>query len=73
LGNAVIKYCQKKNEALGHASVAFTMDVYSHIIEGIQSDDMALMDEVLPVAKNGHWDKINANLTPTPSIMLSKN
>jgi len=49
------------SEALGHASVAFTMDVYSHIIEGIQSDDMALMAEVLPVAKNGHWGKINVN------------
>ena len=25
------------SEALGHASVAFTTDVYSHIIEGMQS------------------------------------
>ena len=36
------------SEALGHASVAFTMDVYSHIIEGMQEDAMALLDEVLP-------------------------
>ncbi len=36
------------SEALGHASVAFTMDIYSHIIEGMQSDAMALLDEVLP-------------------------
>ena len=36
------------SEALGHRSVAFTMDVYSHIIEGMQSDAMALLDEVLP-------------------------
>jgi len=36
------------SEALGHASVAFTMDTYSHIIEGMQSDAMELMDEVLP-------------------------
>ena len=35
-------------EALGHASVAFTMDTYSHIIEGMQEDAMALLDEVLP-------------------------
>jgi len=42
------------SEALGHSSVAFTMDVYSHIIEGMQSDAMALLDEVLPegVVKN---------------------
>ena len=36
------------SEALGHSPVAFTMDVYSHIIEGMQSDAMALLDEVLP-------------------------
>jgi len=42
------------SEALGHASVGFTMDVYSHIIEGMQADAMALLDEVLPegVVKN---------------------
>jgi len=36
------------SEALGHASVAFTMDVYSHLIEGMQEDAMALLDEALP-------------------------
>lgn len=41
------------SEALGHASVAFTMDVYSHILPGMQSDAMALLDEVLPAAQNG--------------------
>jgi len=35
------------SEALGHSSVAFTMDVYNHIIEGMQEDAMALLDEVL--------------------------
>ena len=49
------------SEALGHSSVAFTMDTYSHIIEGMQEDAMALLDEVLPV---GVSQKINANLTP---------
>ena len=51
--------------ALGHSSLAFTMDVYSHIIEGMQSDAMALLDEVLPIGKNGVKNKINAKLTPT--------
>jgi integrase len=43
------------SEALGHSSVAFTMDVYSHIISGLQEDAMALLDEVLPsgVARSG--------------------
>jgi integrase len=41
------------SEALGHSSVAFTMDVYSHIIDGMQQDAMALLDEVLPEARNG--------------------
>ena len=61
------------SEALGHASVAFTMDVYSHIIEGMQSDAMALLDEVMPVGKNGGSQKNNANLTPQLDIKLSKN
>jgi len=37
------------SEALGYASVVFTMDTYSHIISGMQEDMMALLDEVLPV------------------------
>ena len=52
------------SEALGHSSVAFTMDVYSHIIEGMQSDAMALLDEVLPPGVNGLSQKNNAKLTP---------
>ena len=36
------------SEALGHSSVAFTMDTYSHIIDGMQEDAMELLDEVLP-------------------------
>jgi integrase len=48
------------SEALGHSSVAFTMDVYSHIIEGMQEDAMALLDEVLPA---GVSRKNNGNLT----------
>ncbi|MBA7581230.1 putative prophage phiRv2 integrase [subsurface metagenome] len=46
------------SEALGHASVAFTMDTYSHIIEGMQEDAMALLDEVLPAGINGVKSKV---------------
>jgi integrase len=46
------------SEALGHSSVAFTMDIYSHIIERMQEDAMALLDEVLPA---GVSQKNNAN------------
>jgi integrase len=42
------------SEALGHASVAFTMDTYSHIISGMQEDMMALLDEVLPFGALKH-------------------
>jgi len=58
------------SEALGHASVAFTMDTYSHIIEGMQSDAMALLDEVLPA---GVSQKNNANLTPKVDITACTN
>ena len=61
------------SEALGHSSVAFTMDVYSHIIEGMQSDAMVLLDEVLPPGKNGVFQKTNANLTPTVDITSRNN
>jgi len=56
------------SEALGHASVAFTMDVYSHIIEGMQSEAMALLDEVLPPGKNSMSGKNNVNLTSKEDI-----
>jgi len=36
------------SEALGHASVVFTMDTYSHIISGMQEEAMALLDGVMP-------------------------
>jgi integrase len=45
------------SEALGHASVAFTMDVYSHILPGMQEEAMALLDRILPEGKNGGVQK----------------
>jgi len=36
------------------------MDVYSHIIEGMQSDAMALLDEVLPPGVNRAKNKITS-------------
>jgi len=48
------------SEALGHSSLAFTMDVYSHIISGMQEDAMALLDEVLPAGVNGAKNKITS-------------
>jgi integrase len=61
------------SEALGHASVGFTMDVYSHIIEGMQKDAMALLDEVLPAAINSNQIEINAKLTLITDKMLHNN
>jgi integrase len=57
------------SEALGHSSVAFTMDTYSHIIEGMQSDAMALLNDVLPAGENGVKIGINAKLTPEVNII----
>jgi hypothetical protein len=37
--------------ALGHSPVAFTMDVYSHIIEGMQEDARMLLDVIMPEVK----------------------
>jgi integrase len=38
------------SEALAHASTGFTMDVYSHLLQGMQRDAVRLLDEVLPSA-----------------------
>ena len=48
------------SEALGHSSVAFTMDTYAHIISGMQEDAMKLLDEVMP---EGVSRENNGNLT----------
>jgi integrase len=53
------------SEALGHSSVAFTMDVYSHILPGTQSDAMALLDDVLPAG-------VSVNLASQTNITLDK-
>jgi hypothetical protein len=34
------------SQAIGHSSVAFTLSVYSHIIERTQSEAMSPLDEV---------------------------
>jgi integrase len=49
------------SEALGHSSVAFTMDTYAHIISGMQEDAMLLLDEVLPPARKNNV-KLTADL-----------
>jgi integrase len=60
------------SEALGHSSVAFTMDVYSHIIDGMQADAMALLDEVLPSGVNGDRNRnYIAKLSPKISELVA--
>ena len=55
---------QVVSEALGHSSVAFTMDTYSHIIEGMQEDAMALLDEVLAAGVSGESNAKCRNFSP---------
>ena len=48
-------------EFLGHSSVAFTLDTYSHIIQGMGEEAIARFNEVLPAGffKDGHVAKIS--------------
>ena len=46
------------------------MDVYSHIIEGMGAEPMALLDEVLPAGINGAR-KNNGNLTTEVDVALA--
>lgn len=66
------------SEALGHSSVAFTLQTYSHIIKGMQEDAMSLLNEVLPAGMNGpcnnnNFQKSSTNLAPIVNITTSKN
>jgi integrase len=38
------------SESLGHSSVAFTMDTYSHVLQGMHEDAAAKLDAILPAA-----------------------
>ncbi len=40
------------SEALGHSSVAFTLDVYSHLVPGLQEAAGKRLDEVLEPGLN---------------------
>lgn len=46
------------SEALGHASIAFTMDTYSHIIEAMQRSAISLLDEILPEGEDSSLEKL---------------
>lgn len=61
------------SEVLAHAGAAFTMATYSHIMTGMQSDAMALLDEGLLAGKNGVPGEMCAKPTPTRKIMVSSN
>jgi integrase len=50
------------SEALGHASVAFTLQTYAHVLSGMQEKAMALLDEVLPAGVN---ENSVAKMSPT--------
>jgi integrase len=41
------------SEALGHASVAFTLDVYSHVVPSMGSHVAAAMEEALGTGSRG--------------------
>jgi hypothetical protein len=50
------------SEALGHASVAFTMDIYSHTISGMQEEAMALLDEIMPAGVSASNERQGAQM-----------
>lgn len=55
------------SESLGHASAAFTLDTYGHIMPGMDADAMGSLNKVLPDGA------INRGLTGTLNIMASRN
>jgi len=41
-------------ERLGHATIAITLDLYSHVLPGMQADAASRVDEVLRQALDKH-------------------
>jgi len=48
------------SEMLGHSSVAFTLDVYSHVVPGLQEAAAKRLDEVLPPSEARNVGKMSA-------------
>ena len=47
------------SEALGHSTVAITLDIYSHVTPGLQEAAANKLDSLLPSgARSGHWERI---------------
>ena len=55
------------SEMLGHSSVAFTLDVYSHVVGGLQKAAMKRLDEMLLLESSQNRDvgKMSAEGTGT--------
>ena len=50
------------SERLGHAKVGITLDLYSHVIPGMQEDAAAMVDKALKsVTQNRHENAMVAN------------
>src|SRR5262249_13878836 len=45
-------------ERLGHSTIAITLDIYSHVLEGMQEDAAEIVDADLQAALNRRRDKI---------------
>jgi integrase len=46
------------SERLGHSRVGITLDLYSHVLSGMQEDAAARVDEALRAALERHVEKI---------------
>ena len=44
-------------ERLGHSTIAITLDIYSHVLEGMQEDAAEIVDADLQAALNRRRDK----------------
>lgn len=46
------------SEALGHSTVAITLDIYSHVTPGLQEVAVEQLDSVLPVGvSSAAWER----------------
>ena len=60
------------SERLGHASVAFTLDVYSHVMPGIQEAAIESFERVMAPAEVGRETLVPADSAPVLNLAATR-
>src|SRR5262245_4357545 len=60
------------NERLGHSKIGITLDLYSHVLPGMQAEAAAAVDGALQAAQQRRTQML-ANRLQSPSVLVYEN